>query len=149
MMMFRYSLFVWFRGEPEPGVWVKGSSVSQRGWVLASRQGSIVICLECKEKNWANTDYIAQSVALNWVGPRLAASRQSTNATKWARIFHTKKKKAWGRRGKLWLQRNIDSGQIEICVNVFYFFTSELSKYYLCSVNCMYYRIFSEHSSCV
>lgn len=75
MMMFRYSLFLWFRAEPKPGVWVKGSSVSWGGWVLASRQGSIVISLQCKVKmELMDTNCKAQSVALYWAGPGLATS---------------------------------------------------------------------------
>lgn len=43
--------------------------------MLASRQGSIIISLQCKEKpELANTNCIAQSVALYRAGPGLATS---------------------------------------------------------------------------
>lgn len=75
MMMFRYSLFLRFRGEPEPGVWVKGRSVSCGGWLLTSRQSSIVISLQYKrETELINTNCVAQSVALYGAGPGLATS---------------------------------------------------------------------------
>lgn len=94
----------------------------------------------CKEKTGlTNTNCKAQSVALHQAGPGLATSCQGKSNPEGKK--EGEKKTLTAEKYAYWANRNM-------CKYGF-FFTSKPSEYYLCSVNCMYCRIFSEHSSCV